>query len=253
MGTVTKVEFKGAVGMLSALVQKPETKAGEKIPMVLLFHGFSSNKTDPIVSILAARLEAKGIASIRIDFNGHGESDGKMYEMTVPKEIEDAKRTLEYAQNLDFVSSVSAAGHSQGGVVASMLAGEVGNDKLQRLVLLAPAAVLRDDAIRGRTFNAEYNPFNPPEKIELAEGLYLGGEYVKTAFSLPIYETAEKYTGPVCLIHGTGDRVVPYTCSEHYDRLYKDSTLHLIPKADHGFAPDLNKAMDIAVDFLTRG
>ncbi len=247
---ITKIQIDGSQGKLSAIVQKPQTKPGEKIPMVLLFHGFSSNKQDIIISTLADKLSAKGIASIRIDFNGHGESEGAFYKMTVLNEIEDAKKTLNYAKTLNYVSSVSVAGHSQGGVVASMLAGTAGEEQIQSAVLLAPAAVLRDDAIRGQTFGVMYDPFNPPEKIQLGENFFLGGDYVRTAFTLPIYETARKYTGPVCLIHGTGDRVVPYTYSEHYHELYKNSTVHLLPKADHGFSQDLQEATNIAVDFL---
>ena len=166
---ITKIQIDGSQGKLSAIVQKPQTKPGEKIPMVLLFHGFSSNKQDIIISTLADKLSAKGIASIRIDFNGHGESEGAFYKMTVLNEIEDAKKTLNYAKTLNYVSSVSVAGHSQGGVVASMLAGTAGEEQIQSAVLLAPAAVLRDDAIRGQTFGVMYDPFNPPEKIQLGE------------------------------------------------------------------------------------
>ena len=39
----------------------------------------------------------------------------------------------------------------------------------------------------------------------------------------------------MCLIHGTGDRIVPYTYSLSYHRVYSDSELHLIDGADHGF------------------
>ena len=88
--------------------------------------------------------------------------------------------------------------------------------------------------------------------MPLFNGLSLGGEYIRTAFSLPIYDTAEKYTGAVCLIHGTGDRVVPYTYSERYHRLYKKSELHILDGYDHGFAQGIAKADSIAADFLTK-
>ena len=35
-------------------------------------------------------LQKNGFACIRFDFNGHGESDGEQYNMTVVNEIEDA-------------------------------------------------------------------------------------------------------------------------------------------------------------------
>lgn len=50
--------------------------------------------------------------------------------MTVANEIEDAKKVYEYARSLDFVSDIALLGHSQGGVVASMVAGELGAENI---------------------------------------------------------------------------------------------------------------------------
>lgn len=59
----------------------------------------------------------------------HGQSDGDFRDMTVLNEIEDAKKVFEYARRLPNVTSVSIAVHSQGGVVASMVAGELRREK----------------------------------------------------------------------------------------------------------------------------
>jgi hypothetical protein len=71
---------------------------------------------------------------------------------------------------------------------------------------MAPAAVLRDDAIRGNTMGRQYDPFDPGEYVELFGGLKLGGKYIRTAFNLPIYKTAAEYQGPALIIHGNADR-----------------------------------------------
>ena len=63
-----------------------------------------------------------------------------------------------------------------------------------------------------------------------------GRNYFVTAQTLPIYETALQYTGPVILVHGTADRVVPYTYSERYKNGYKNAELYLLPGVDHGFS-----------------
>lgn len=84
------VSFPGDHGMLSAAVQYPAGRSS--FPMVLLLHGFTSSKDDFVISGLADELQSRGIASIRFDFNGHGESEGRFEDMTVLNEIEDAKK-----------------------------------------------------------------------------------------------------------------------------------------------------------------
>lgn len=248
-----KVWIQGSVGKLAAVVQVPDGLAeGEKCPVVILMHGFMGNKDGMLEKLTADRLAQSGIASVKFDFNGHGESEGEFSNMTVPNEIEDAKLVYEYVRSLPFAGDVAMTGHSQGGVVASMTAGDLGFDNVKCVVLLAPAAVLRDDAIRGNTMGARYNPLDPPALIPLFGDIKLGGEYIRTAFSLPIYETARKYTGPACIIHGTGDQVVPYTYGERYHEIWPGSELHILHAADHGFSKNMQEVIDLTVNFLIK-
>ena len=253
----TKLTIDGSKGKLAAIIQKPSTQPGEQIPMVIMMHGFGGNKgggeRKTLFDVIADKLEAQGIATIRFDFNGHGESEGEFWQHTVPNEIEDALKVYEYVRDLRYVSTVSVLGHSQGGVVASMVAGKLGAE-IKAAVLMAPAAVLRDDAIRGSTFGSSYDPLNlQGDYIELMGGRQkLGTEYIRTAFSLPIYKTAANYKGALCVIHGTGDKVVPYTYGERYTEQSNNAELYILPGEDHGFMKDMERATDIAVEFLKR-
>lgn len=246
------VVIDGDHGKLQAVIHKPTLKQGERVPMVLLCHGFMGNKDGALENRIANLLSERGIASIRFDFNGHGQSEGRFQDMTVPNEIVDAKKVIEYVSALPYVSSVAISGHSQGGVVAAMTAGELGSDKIKAVVLLAPAAVLRDDAIRGSTMGATYDPFNLGEYVELFRGLKLGAEYIRTAFSLPIYETSAQYQGPALIIHGTGDRVVPYTYGERFHQIWPKSKLQIIDRADHGFSKEIEQVATSAAEFLSQ-
>ncbi|MBR2205171.1 MAG: alpha/beta fold hydrolase [Prevotella sp.] len=246
----------GHHGRLKALIQKPELQQGEKCPMVIFCHGFSGTKDGPLFELVADTLQAHGIASIRFDFNGHGESEGEFKDMTVPNEIEDAKKVVEYVRDLKYVSTIAIGGHSQGGVVAAMTAGqlseELGEPAFKAVALMAPAAVLRDDAIRGSTMGKQYDPFDPGEYVELWGGLKLGGEYIRTSFSLPIYETAAKYQGPALIIHGNGDRVVPYTYGERFHQIWPKSELVIQEYFDHGFSQNIYRTTDIVSDYLIK-
>ena len=246
-----RVTIDGDHGKLQAVIQKPDLKPGQQCPMVVFCHGFGGTKEGPLFELITDSLQKHGIASIRFDFNGHGESEGKFEEMTVPNEINDAKKVIEYVRDLRYVSKIALVGHSQGGVVASMTAGEMGSD-ISAVVLMAPAAVLRDDAIRGSTFGKQYNPLDPPEYVELWGPQRLGRNYIKTAFSLPIYETAANYHGPALIIHGNGDRIVPYTYGLRFHQQWKGSEYVLQEYFDHGFSQNIYRTTDIVSDFLLR-
>lgn len=250
-GMTEKVVIGGSKGKLSAIIQRPDVKNGEKIPMAVLMHGFGDNKNSRLLRLLADSLLNCGIASIRFDFNGHGESEGDFSEMTVLNEIEDAKSVYGHVKALPYVSDIMFAGHSQGGVVAGMAAGELGKDKVKGVVLFAPAAVLRDDVIRGNTFGAMYNSLDPPDFVQIGDKK-LGRNYITTAFDLPIYETSAKYLGKACIIHGNADRIVPYTYGEHYHEIWNESELHVLNGYDHGFSQNEYRAVSIATDFMQK-
>lgn len=250
---VQSVIIDGDHGKLSAILQIPDGQ--KKYPLVIICHGFTANKEHILLKNLADELEMRGVASIRFDFNGHGASEGNFQDMTVLNEIEDAKKIYDYASKLPNVKKISIAGHSQGGVVASMIAGELGAKKIYRVALMAPAAVLRDDALRGNLMGVTYDALNPPEFVEFStpHGSYkIGRNYVTTAQTLPIFETAEKFTGSALMIHGTGDIVVPYTYSLSYRKIYKRGDIKLIENADHSFHGVELTVAGIAADFLAR-
>ncbi len=242
----------GDHGRLAAIVQTPDGLSN--FPLVIICHGFTAQKEHPLLTYLANYLEAEGIASIRFDFNGHGKSEGRFQDMTVLNEIEDAKKVYEYARDMRGVTGVSMAGHSQGGVVTSMVAGQLGAEEIQSIALMAPAAVLRDDAIRGNLFGVVFNSYdNIPEYVEVPGGHRVGREYIRTSRNLPIYETAANFEGPVFLIHGTNDIVVPYTYSLRYQEIYRGGAeIELLEGFDHSFTQDERLTARKVADFFAR-
>ncbi|MDD3223759.1 MAG: hypothetical protein PHX70_03460 [Clostridium sp.] len=88
--------------ILKGILEKPKNIS--KCPIVILMHGFTSNKgmdNNSILYILAHKLLDRNIASVRFDFNGLGESSGNLMDMTVENEIEDGKAILEYVKLLN--------------------------------------------------------------------------------------------------------------------------------------------------------
>ena len=242
---IEKISIQGK-GKLSAYLQKPCTDY--RGPIAVLMHGFMANKKlEPLKSI-ANELENRGIASLRFDFDGHGESEGRFRDMTVLTELEDARRVIDYVRRAGAYDSIALVGHSQGGVVAGMLAGELG-DEIKALVQLAPAAVLKDDALQGVLMGKHYDPSNPPETLTVFFHR-VGKGYFLAAQSLPIYEQSSLYKGPVLLIHGTKDKIVPHSYSERYDQVYSNSQLQLYEGENHFLSKCRKAIVRQTVDFL---
>ena len=245
---------KGPQGGIDTKITLPEgfDPAKDKCPMVILMHGFMAKKEMYPIKALAKALAAEGIASIGFDFDAHGESEGAFIDMTLSNEVADARAVWDYARQLPYVQRIAFAGHSQGGVIAGLLSGELeaeGASKPACLVQLAPAAVLKDDALKGQCMNAKYDPANPPEYVNVFFHK-LGRKFILEAQQYPIYEKSSRYTGKVCLIHGTKDKIVPLYYSEKYHDLYADSELHVLEKEGHFLGGDKKTVIGLATAFL---
>lgn len=236
-------EVFGPRGGIATTLVLPDSFDRQKdtCPLVILMHGFLAKKELYPIPAIAGALAKAGIASLRFDFDAHGRSEGKFIDMTISSEIADAKAVLAYARTFPFVSDIAFLGHSQGGVVAGMLAGEL-EDRPERpkcLVLLAPAAVLKDDAIAGQCMHARYDASNPPEYVNVLFHK-LGRRFILEAQQLPIYETSTRYSGKVCIIQGRNDKVVPVSYAERYHQSYPHSELTIYE--DEGHFLNANKA-----------
>lgn len=202
--------------------------------IAILFHGFQGNRgyrRGQLLYDLSAALNAAGIPTLRFDFAGCGESQGQFVEMTVLSEILDGMQIIDFARSQMGAKQIYLIGHSQGGVVASMLSGYY-RDIVNKLVLLAPAATLKDDALKGECQGTHYDPNHIPLEINV-HGQAVGGQYFRTAQLLPIYETAQHFTKPALLIHGLADQVVSPEAARKYNVILPQSQLHLLPDEDH--------------------
>jgi uncharacterized protein len=214
----------------------PEKALDEKIPAVILFHGFTGTKLEPhrLFLKISRALEKKGIASFRFDFLGSGESDGDFEEMTVSKEIEEAHAIVDFVKRDARInpSRICLLGLSMGGFVASVVAGERPND-VAKLILMAPAGNMYElivETIRQGNIDATAPYFDHG-------GNLVGRAFLEDLQTINVFERAKPYDGPVLLIHGTKDDVVPYRVSHLYKQLCYGSraTIHLIEGANHTF------------------
>ena len=217
---------------LHAVVEFPEHQH-KKMPMVLIFHGLFSDSRCPLLVSVKDFLLEQGFVTLRLDFSGFGLSEGKHEDMTVPDQIRQAEAALDYVKGLPFVSKVFLLGHSQGGVVASSLAG-LFPAAVDGLMLFNPAGVIEDSMNAGLLVNKPFDAEHIPETIELG-GRTFGRAYMESGKSLRIFETAAAFQGPVCLICGDRDERIPVAYFRKYHRIYRNCSFRLILGADHVF------------------
>ena len=122
---------------LHGLIDIPDQ---DKFDLVILMHGFAADlgyTKNQILYDLTPVLRQNGFGTLRFDFNGHGKSEGSLSEMTILNELADANAVLDFARQLKGVRNIYLLGHSQGGVIASLMAAYY-PEVIAKLVLMSP-------------------------------------------------------------------------------------------------------------------
>ena len=128
-------------------VQVPATlvtpDGAEEYPIVVLCHGHGGSREENVgFAAVADALAAQGVASIRMDFPGCGESSESFQMNTLTNMEADVLAAIDYAKANLSVSKVGLFGYSMGGrIVLELLANGTPADAV---VLLAPAADTAD-------------------------------------------------------------------------------------------------------------
>ena len=127
---VENVQFENqsAKVTLSGTLTYPEGyKEGQKVPVVLMVTGSGpQNRDEELMGhkpflVLADRLARHGIASLRYDDRGVGQSTGDFSSATTAALATDALAGIKYLRGLKKFSCVGILGHSEGGSIAYML------------------------------------------------------------------------------------------------------------------------------------
>lgn len=221
---------------LRGMEHVPAHREGEKLPAVLLFHGFTGNISamHGMFVKLSRELEKNGIAAFRYDFLGNGESDGDHREMTVSREIEEAQEILDSVRQDPRIDPerVSLLGISLGGLVASVVGG-LRHDQVDKLALLCAAGNMYElvkDMVEAS--------LAIPDLVYVDHGGYLiGRAFGEDIKLLDVFAEAKAFQGDVLLVHGTKDLMVPFEMSKTYQEMVYGgrALLHAVEGADHTF------------------
>ncbi|MEJ2483032.1 MAG: alpha/beta fold hydrolase [Gemmatimonadota bacterium] len=122
MGRSKKVQFSGSTGdRLTARLDLPES---DPAAWALFAHCFTCSKDLKAVVNLSRALNAAGVAVMRFDFTGLGESEGDFAETSFASNVEDLVAAAEYLA-AEHESVKILVGHSLGGAAVLQAASEV--------------------------------------------------------------------------------------------------------------------------------
>ena len=239
---IQEMTFRKENGMkIKGRLYLPDERRG-KLPLVIFSHGFGGNFRE--LEHHGAGFAEAGICCLFFDFCGGGmqsQSDGTMEEMTVESECADLETVLAAAKRLDCVDPqrIFLQGESMGGLVSALVAARRPRD-VRALILWYPAFSILEDA--GRRYMAGET---------CVFGITLGKAFDEQARKIDVYGKIAEYRGPVLLIHGTEDSVVPISCSEKALSAYREARLIRMPGAGHGYeGADSAAAREHSVAFI---
>jgi putative redox protein len=121
-----KIEFTGAMGdQLSARIDKPE---GEINTCALFAHCFTCSKNLKAVGNISNALTNKGVAVLRFDFTGLGESEGDFSNTNFSSNVDDLIAAANYMESITQSPSI-LIGHSLGGAAVLQAADKIDSVK----------------------------------------------------------------------------------------------------------------------------
>ncbi len=235
----TPVTFKSSGEQIVGMLHLPERRRG-RVPGVVFFHGFTGTKVEPhrmFVKMARALAEA-GIASLRFDFRGSGDSAGDFSQMTVSSEIRDAETALAWMRQRVEIDPkrVGVLGMSMGGMIAALLLGR--DPKIAVAVLWAPVSHPKQS--RDKRLTPEGRKQLETMGLVDDRGNAVGKEFLDDIVRHQPLAAIARTRAPVLLIHGDEDETIPVFASHAYEAALKKArravAKHIIKGAGHTFS-----------------
>src|SRR5688572_803701 len=236
---------------ISAVLSRPAHSAAAAV----LCHGFLSSKHSITNKTLTRMLNEKDIATLRFDFFGQGESEGRFEDITTSLAVGQADAAVTLIRSYGF-EKVALVGSSFGGLVSILTTAR--RSDIACLALKCPvvdfAEELRlefgpDELVRWQLTDTVPNIMGGSERVRLKYGMY--EDSVRHA----AYGPAAEIVAPTLIVQGACDELVPLHQSQRLlEALRGPKRLDLLPDADHQFtrAEDFRTMTTAITDWLVR-
>jgi hypothetical protein len=228
-----------------------------RFPGALLLHGFTGTKTEShrMFVKLSRRLAEQGVASLRFDFRGSGDSAGEFENLTIRSEIADALEAIRFLARYKRVNSrrLALIGMSMGGAIASHVVARE-KSRVKTLVLWAPVA--EGAGILDGLSTPEAVASLAQTGITDYEGNMVGVQFIRQFAEMKPLREIIRSKCPVLIVHGSGDETVPVQHTDMYERALRSPKRLLkkviIDRADHTFTRHIweRRVIDETLDWL---
>jgi hypothetical protein len=239
------ISIKVAGGVLAGTLHLPAGRAPRRgWPAVLMCHGFTGTRTEAhFLFVKTSRaLAGAGIASLRFDFRGSGESSGRFEDMTVLTELSDALAAWDFLGARPGIDASRRAvlGLSFGGAVAALLAGGLAAEGRAPPCAVLWSAVADLAEIWGKRLQQERRRARGKLRFPIErDGHRIGRAFFRDMLRLPpLPGVLASSAVPVLIVHGGADAVVPAAHARAYASACgpAQAKLSLLRGYDHTFA-----------------
>ena len=221
---------------IPAVVTVPDTEGPH--PVVVMCHGTGSNKDEAgnLYAALADSLEKQGIASIRFDFVGNGESKEDYIGYTLTSAVSDVKSVVDYIKKHPSLSEgrMGCVGFSQGGSVMVLSVSEM--EEFKCGVGWSAALTLIEMANEEMRKTAETQGWAWLD-FDFRDSVRLSKQWMDEASKMDLLPLLEQRGLPLLAIAGTLDTVVPCSCSEKMvEATHNPQSELMLVESDHIFS-----------------
>lgn len=230
----------------------------ENPPLAIALHGFASNKcgSNRCYVTLAEQLVKVGIAVLRFDFRGAGDSEGHLASVSLEGLVSDAVTVFESARQLKGIdgSRIALFGSSLGGSIALMAAKKIRQD-LRAIALWSPVASgelwYRDFLTR----HPEHLHSDPAKILSSYRGFQLHPDFQKQFGRMFAFNNMKALLPlPILHMHGEMDEMVSIHHQEVFRACCGDPCVHYIkfPDAQHalGYSTHFPEVMEKTIDWF---
>lgn len=230
----------GDVELKATLHLPAKVENGAGCPAVVLTHGLGGNRNEMCGLFLktAGALAMNGIAAIRFDQRGAGETGGNTREISLLRQIEDVSAVADYIKAHEAVdpNRLGLLGLSMGGLASACTAGR--RDDIKALAIWEAPFDLHGTMIR-LLGPLTVRSVHSTGWVQ-AGFIQIGVEFFKVSENFDTAANVSSYKNPVFLGYGWGDVIVTPDNAGLWQRAFSQNKTEvcMIPDADHAFSLD---------------